>query len=168
MAGLIGLLGAVVGASAAFSGVVYQQRRQADMTRRERRDALAEKAVDTLIQQLEKVRQLAWSLESDEGGTPPFERLEAFADHLATISLASLRLPAKELRESIQAAVAIGFGHERSFQEHIGLEPRALLIATMAREAQACLGAFLRQEAIPPRELLGRAEQYVTAMTTRP
>ena len=163
LGGLIGLLGAVVGASAAFSGVVYQQRRQADLARQERLDALAERAVDTLIQELEHVRDLAWKWNEAHETR---EWRDALSKHSAAISLAVLRLPDKTLRENIQAAVILGFGSEQAFQDHVDLQVPPGIMAAMAGDAQKSLGAYLRQEPSPPTTFLYRAHPFVQSIIT--
>jgi hypothetical protein len=165
LVGVIALLGAFVGAAAAFAGVVYQQRHQARLVREERRDVLAERAVDTLIMELEKVRFYVGTW-PDDAMTP--ERAVNLSGHIAELRLAALRVPHEELRESIEAACILAFGNEPSFREHIKFREKRLLMQSMCHEAQRCLGAYLRQEPLPQTELLGRAHSFVQSMYTIP
>jgi hypothetical protein len=157
LVGVIGLLGAVVGAAAAFAGVVYQQRNQAELNRAERRDALAQAAVDTLVAELQGVQRLVSSLPSDTEDPPEFRG--ALNRHLDVIELVALRLPDKELREAIHAACHVSFGCLASFQEHVGL-PRKLLTGVMCWDTQRCLGAYLRQDSRPEATHLFQARDY--------
>ncbi|USQ85748.1 hypothetical protein NFX46_19475 [Streptomyces phaeoluteigriseus] len=165
LVGVIALLGTFVGAAAAFTGVVYQQRHQARLVREERRDVLAEKAVDTLIMELEKVKFFVGTW-PDDAMTP--EHAEHLFGHIAELRLAALRVPHEELRESIEAACVLAFGNERSFREHIGFHENRLLMKSMCHEAQRCLGAYLRQEPLPQTQFLWRAHSFAQSMYTIP
>ncbi|MDX3026736.1 hypothetical protein [Streptomyces scabiei] len=164
LVGVIGLSGAIVGAAAAFAGVVYQQRNQARLARIERSDALAQAAVDTLTSEIQELRRLVWSLSSDAEEPPEFR--EAFSRHVDVIELAALRLPDKELREAIQAACYVGFGSVDQFQAHVGLPVRKAVTSAMCWDVQKCLGAFLRHESRPDTTFLFKARDYYHAAIT--
>jgi hypothetical protein len=166
LVGATGLLGAIVGAGAAFAGVVYQQRRQAELARMERRDAVASQAVDTIVAELERVRQVAREIPLNIAANQAAAQVD-FRDHLDAIQLASLRLPDLELREALEAACFVGFGLEESFREEVDLDIPAVLINAMAWDAQKCLGAYLRQEARPETTFLFRARDYYHSMVDR-
>lgn len=168
LVGVIGLSGAVVGAAAAFAGVVYQQKQQVKLARSERRDAMALQAVDTLIAELEKVRELAWSVPYEEQDEDPPGFVEALEGHLSVIRLAVLRLPDRELREAIEAACVMGFGHESSFREYVGLRVQRGVMSATLGDAQMCLGAYLRQEPRPHTTFLFQARDYYHSMISAP
>lgn len=162
LVGVIGLSGTLVGAAVAFLGVVYQQRRQAELIRAERRDALSHQAVDILMAELEKIRELAWSVPHGDDDPPGFG--ESLSKHVGVIQLAALRLPDRDLREAIEAACVLGFGHEESFREHVGLRvQRGVMVAT-CWDVQKCLGAYLRQEPRPETTFLFQARDYYQSM----
>lgn len=153
LVGVIGLLGALVGAAAAFAGVVYQQNHQARLARAERREALARQAVDVLMAELEDLRKLL-SSGPDIGPADSPQFLEPLERHLSVINLAALRLPQEELRELIESACNVRFGYDESYREWLGIPPgqgheayqRESRLSAMCRDAQRCLGAYLRQE----------------------
>jgi hypothetical protein len=162
LVGVIGLSGALVGAAAAFAGVVYQQKHQEKMARSQRRDALAQQAVDTLMAELEEARRLVWSVPGDAEEPPDLpERLRR---HIDVIRLAVLRIPHQELREAIDAACMVEFGRFEGFQEHVGLPAPRIVVNAMCWDAQKCLGAYLRQEKLPETTFLFEARDYFHSM----
>lgn len=170
LVGVIALSGTLVGAAAAFAGVVYQQKQQAKLLGAERREALAHQAVDTLVAELEKVRELAASVPYRGENPPDFS--EILDRHVSVIELAALRLPDKDLREAIQAACILGFGHTESFQAHVGLRTQQVttsvaqrvVMTAMCWDVQKCLGAYLRQEHRPETTYLFQARDYHQSM----
>lgn len=169
LVGLIGLAGAALGASAAFLGVVYQQRHQARLAKEQRLSALSEQAVDSLISDLEELRSAAWRRPGgrDLGSQERGEWIEATGAIITRIHLSVLRISHKELREMIEAACVLGFGDERTLQERVGLRaPRILIVATCS-EAQKCLGYYLRQEPIPETQFLRHARDLMQEAINR-
>ena len=164
LVGLIGLGGALVGAAAAFSGVVYQQRHQAKLAREQRRTAMSDAAVNTLITELEKLRTIAWRrpLEEDHGDDQWHNEL---GDCIDRIRLAALRLPHQELRETIEAACTMAFGEQAEAQDAVGLRAPRLLMMAAAVEAQRCLGAYLRGEPLPTMRFLPPMRRRLEEMT---
>lgn len=157
--GMIGLGGAVVGALAAFLGVVYQQRHQAKLADQQRRVALSEAAIVTLIAELEALREHAWKRPDGEAEDGWREWIDGMGRILGRIRLATLRLPNQDLRETLEAAWLFEFGHSELFQGVVGLRSGRMLMMAMTGEAQQCLGHYLRQEPIPRTDFLSRARR---------
>lgn len=169
LVGIIGLGGAVVGALAAFLGVVYQQRQQARLIDEERRAALSQGAVDSLLVDLEALRDHAWKRPAEEEAAPGWgEWVDEMGHILARMRLAIFRLSDRDLRETLQAASLFGFGNEGHLQEAIGLRAGRLLMMAMCVEAQECLGCYLRREPIPTTEFLPQARREYALVTRRP
>ncbi|MFD3324076.1 hypothetical protein [Streptomyces sp. NPDC058701] len=168
LVGVIGLGGTIVGASAAFLGVVYQQRHQARLAQAQRRDSMAIAAADTLLTELESLSKIAWRRPDD--GSPRDEAFRQWTAEMGEcvgrIQLAVLRLPHPELREAIESACLFEFGNEVHFQQVVGLRAGRILMNAMCRDAQRCLGAYLRQEPIPSTEFLSRAHREREAIRT--
>ncbi|MEU1596191.1 hypothetical protein ABZ468_25865 [Streptomyces sp. NPDC005708] len=158
LVGVIGLCGALVGAAAAFVGVVYQQKQQVKLAQAERRDALAQLAVDTIMTELEELRRLVWSVSGDAEEPPEFR--PQLVRHIDVIRLGVLRLPHQELREAMEAACMMEFGRVDQFQEHIGLRLPRIVATAMCWDAQKCLGAYLRREPLPETTFLFKARDY--------
>ncbi|MFZ4150538.1 hypothetical protein [Streptomyces pseudogriseolus] len=167
--GIIGLAGAVVGALAAFLGVVYQQRQQARLADRERRAALSQGAVDSLLIDLEALRDHAWKRPADGDVAPGWgEWVEEMGRILARIRLSIFRLSDRDLRETLRAACLFGFGNEDLLQEAIGLRAGRILMVAMCGEAQECLGYYLRREPIPATRFLSQARREYEVVTRQP
>ncbi|MET9158274.1 hypothetical protein ABZX56_11150 [Streptomyces parvulus] len=164
LVGVIGLSGALVGAAAAFAAVVYQQKHQARLAQAERRDALAQQAVELVAAELEQLRRLLWPQEGEE---PTQESTQRILRHIDAIRLAVLRLPHQELREAIEAACMIEFGRFEGFQQHVGLPQPKLIGNALCWDAQKCLGAYLRQEPLPETAFLFKARTYFDSMLSR-
>lgn len=147
--GLIGLGGAIVGATAAFAGVVYQQKHQAQREDAQRLVLLSEGAIDSLISQLELLREHAWRHPGDEEGADYDVWVARLIDLLHPMRLTMMRLSDASLRQTLEAAWLFEFGHSAVLQEEIGLRSTKLVITRMAGEAQDCLGHHLRREPIP-------------------
>ncbi|MFI1525541.1 hypothetical protein [Streptomyces griseus] len=167
--GLIGLGGAVVGALAAFLGVVYQQRHQARLAERERRAVLSQAAIDLLLADLENLREHAWSRPENEQLDPAWGGwVTEMGLILARMRLAVLRLPHQDLREMLEAAALYGFGNESALQEAVGLRAGRLLMVAACGEAQKCLGYYLRGEPMPSTIFLSAARDlYRESITLR-
>ncbi|MET9483664.1 hypothetical protein [Streptomyces sp. NPDC006638] len=167
LVGVIGLGGAVVGALAAFLGVVYQQRHQAKLAAKQRLTDLSTAAVDVLMVELEAVRRLAWTRAARDHpmrGT----WIAEVAPHVDAIRLAALRLTDRELREMIEAACVYTFGDEETLQEAVGLHMAPIVVMSASTgEAQKCLGYYLRQEPTPETIYLAAARRtYRASITT--
>lgn len=159
LVGVIGLGGAAVGASAAFLGVVYQQRHQAKLADKQRRLELSETAIDTLIAELEALREHAWKRPDRDAGADWQEWVRGMLPILRRIRLATLRLPDQDMRETLEAAWMFEYGSSEHFQEVVGLRSGRLLMMGMTAEAQQCLGHYLRQEPIPRTDFLSKARR---------
>jgi hypothetical protein len=147
--GLIGaggaLSGALLGGLLTFAGVVYQQNRQNRQAAETRRRDISEQAVEAIFEQLQKLLHL-----TEERQSRLFVWDTAASAHLNEIYLTAQRISDKEIRESIEAAVAWGFGSSPTFRD-----PReraasdSQLITWMVNEVQELLSAFLRGDPLP-------------------
>lgn len=154
---LIGLVGVGAGAGAAFGGVVYQQRHGARAAETARRRGEAVAAAERILAELLTMQQ---SLRRGDGATED-ERREyhrVFDRHHATVQLHSQWLPHAELRSRLNVnALLTEIGP--TGDTRCDVERRAHGM-TLCADSIACLGAFLRSEAIPGR---GAAAEEVLA-----
>ncbi|MEU3761338.1 hypothetical protein [Streptomyces albogriseolus] len=150
LSALVGLIGVGAGAGATFGGVVYQQRHG---TREARTARLRGEAVAAAEKILSELLAMQHSLRLGSYGAAEEEQRDyrrALQHHHATIQLHSQWLPDAELRSRLTVNALytqIGpVGDSRS-----GIERRGHGMALCA-DSIACLGAFLRSEALPVRD----------------
>lgn len=167
LVGLIGLGGAVLGAGAAFAGVVYQQRSQAKQEDAKRHLARTEGAIDSLIMELEAFREHAWKRPADETAQGWSEWVAGMSDLLKPMRLSMMRLSDPDLRGMLEAAWLMEFGDQEVLQEAVGLRAPRLLMLAMAAEAQSCLGHHLRGEPLPDTEFLKVAVRTASQVLRR-
>lgn len=157
--GIVGLGGTLIGALAAFGGVVYQQGKQAQHERARRRDERAEGATDSLMADVETVRKLVMAGHgkdlSDDSEEARLWR-EELDETIIGIRLGSLRIPDEDLRRNIVAACAFGFGRYHLL-EASGLNSTSVLMVRMCVEVQNVLGAYLRGAPAPQLQYLALA-----------
>lgn len=157
--GLIGmggaLGGALLGGTATFAGVVYQQKHSAKRSDEERRTEMATQAADTILHQTQKLKELAWPTRGEE----EFTWTQEMSASVETIRLASLRIPHKNIREPLEAACTFKFGASSKLRGDLsGVDDPSVRVVVTAGEVQLMLGAYLRGESVPsPEGSLGRA-----------
>jgi hypothetical protein len=151
LVGLIGLFGALVGAGAAFAGVVYQQRHQAHQARRDRRDSAAEDAAQSILTNLDDIPDLITTLIRNEENPAASEETRLGLEHLSELQKlvrkAVHRIPSPELRNRVLDATHICFGPLAA--SHDFPSRRRSWARAMCKETQEALGCYLRLEPLP-------------------
>ncbi|MEU1536137.1 hypothetical protein [Streptomyces fagopyri] len=151
LAGLIGLGGALVGASATFAGVVYEQRRQDLNARRLHRQTQAAGAVDTILNDLSELQRVARQGSSGLTESELAERYRWQHDAVARIVLTVQRIPDAEVRSRVrQNAFFVLLSppdDTRSAME------RRQATMWLCMDSIETLGAYLRDYPAPERNL---------------
>ncbi|MDX3186474.1 hypothetical protein PV334_35295 [Streptomyces sp. ME02-7008A-1] len=149
LVGLIGLGGALVGASATFAGVVYQQRRQDLSARRLHRQTQAAGAADTILSDLYELQRVA---RQGNDGLTESERAERYRgqhDAVARIVLNVQRIPDAELRSRLQQnAFFVLLNPPEDTRPEMERRESTLWLCVDSIES---LGAYLRNEPAPGR-----------------
>lgn len=144
-----GLAGALVGAGGSIATTLVTQRHQKAEARREERARLARETVDTITQELIALRELAWTYPAEDASEEvmrPF-RLTANAHH-QRIEVTLVRLPDRALGERLgDVLMASRLAFQGSEGSHSNRKQGAFSITY---EGLSCLGAFLREEPLPP------------------
>ncbi|MFB7609828.1 hypothetical protein [Streptomyces gardneri] len=167
-AGIFALGGAIVGGLATLAGTVWEQHRQSRTARSERLEEMAKAGVDAAMTELLEVqtalRAAKTQVPSAKGSSyeePPStfmaaflgkdltpeerdERLHHMMDCRSRISIAMQRVPSYELRVRVDIDTSIIFGlppteSESAFTRNM----------EVCRDAEWCLGAYLRGEPLP-------------------
>ncbi|MET9783609.1 hypothetical protein [Nocardiopsis alba] len=145
--GLIGmggaLGGALLGGAATFAGVVYQQQRQAQLTFAQRQTEITDRALEDVVTQAQELKRLALAQPHTD-----FEWTPQMGECVEAIRVSTLRVPYKELRETIDAACMWQFGAaseitggEQGFAEMPGVK-----VVVMSSQLQQVVGAYLRDD----------------------
>ncbi|MDF3294214.1 hypothetical protein [Streptomyces silvisoli] len=146
---MAGLVGALVGAGGSIATTLATQRYQRAEARREQREKLARETVEAISHEFVALHELAWTYPA-EGA--PLEVMRPFRlmanEHHQRILLALPRLPDRALAErvgDIAMASALTFqGGEGSYLD------RRQGAVSVPYEGLSCLGAFLREDPLPP------------------
>ncbi|MFC8230276.1 hypothetical protein [Streptomyces sp. NPDC057287] len=149
LVGLIGLGGALMGASATFVGVVYQQRRQDLSARTLHRRTQAASAADMILSDLYELQRVA---RQGNGGLTESERAERYRsqhDAVARIVLSVQRIPDAELRSRLQQnAFFVLLNPPEDARPEMERREATLWLCMDSIES---LGAYLRNEPAPKR-----------------
>ncbi|QUX27879.1 hypothetical protein KGD83_21745 [Nocardiopsis akebiae] len=158
LVGLIGaggaLSGALLGGLATFSGVVYQQKRQAKQMTHQRQTEMAHQAIDNILRQTQEVKNLAISQGEDFHWTPKMD------EQVDTILLWLIRIPHADLREVIEAICTFKLGAHPELQGELSstFNRPDFRVMLSIYEIQDFLGRYLRGEPIPqPKGILKEA-----------
>ncbi|GAA0976013.1 hypothetical protein Q7689_00700 [Nocardiopsis tropica] len=165
--GLIGaggaLSGALLGGLLTFGGVVYQQNRQTRQAVETRRRDITEQAIEAIFGQLQRLRHLT------ENSPSQFVDWDSAIDECLTeIYLKAQRISDKEIRKSLEAAVASAFGSSPAFRapRDRASSDRHLIIC-MVNEVQELLSTFLRGDPLPTGQPHLRRARRITEKSAR-
>ncbi|MFF1306589.1 hypothetical protein [Streptomyces sp. NPDC058307] len=146
---LIGLIGVVAGAGAAFGGVVYQQlhSERAALMARKRTEAAG--AAEQLLVELLSIQQLLRRGTYDFSEEERREHYRTLMRHPATMQLHSQWLPDAELRSRLSVnALYVNLGPSGDVRSDVERRQNGMAVCF---DSIACLGAFLRSEDLPGR-----------------
>lgn len=144
-----GLAGALVGAGGSIATTLVTQRHQKAEARREERARLARETVDAITQELIALRELAWTYPAEDAPERAMRHFRLAANkHHQRIEVTLVRVPDRALGERLGDVL---MASRMAFQ---GLEgshtERKQGAFSVTYEGLSCLGAFLREEPLPP------------------
>lgn len=149
-AGWIGLVGTTVGAGGALLGGWMQQRHQVKTAREERRHVLAITAAEAALAELfEMQREVRICIEPPSEGEST-EQIRRIHGWQTKINLLMQRVPDADVRQRVCEAVALSYLFPRG-TPHISSSEWQIYAMCMSSDAVECLGAYLREEPLPPR-----------------
>ncbi|MFI6286001.1 hypothetical protein ACIBCM_14790 [Streptomyces sp. NPDC051018] len=152
IAALSGLVGTGIGAGASVWATVATQRHQARAAREQRQGELTSAAAETLLTELFAIQQKSHDAPDDMGpGGSGTEWHRALRRHTERAEAALLRMPSAELRQRVKETLDMAANWVEYSSGPTKIMWFTDWIEHLARESQELVGAYLRQEALPPR-----------------
>ncbi|MGW6917697.1 hypothetical protein ACWGB8_28290 [Kitasatospora sp. NPDC054939] len=155
-----GLVGALVGVAGSIATTLVNQRYQSAEARRAQRERLTREAVDALSHELVALQEAARSYPEEDASEDlmrPF-RVAAMKHH-NRIEVELIRLPDRALAERLGDILwASRIAFQSGEGSHSDRREGALRVP---HEGLSCLGAYLREDPLPP------PSQYTQAVATR-
>ncbi|WP_055567764.1 hypothetical protein [Streptomyces atriruber] len=146
---LIGLAGVAFGAGATFCGIVYQQRHTTRAASLAQRRSEATQAAQHLLTELLALQQLLRKGAHTSSEEELSEYQHTKLQHHATVQLHAQWLPDAGLRARLTSnALYASIGPQGDQRSHSEIRSDAMLACA---DSVACIGAFLRSEALPRR-----------------
>ncbi|MEU7015901.1 hypothetical protein [Streptomyces sp. NPDC046385] len=148
MAALSGLIGTGIGAGASVWATIATQRHQAKTARDQQQGELTKVAAEALLTELFAIQQKSHDAPDDMGpGGNGLEWHRELRRHAERAESALLRMPSAELRQRVKETLDMT-ANWASYRDIMWFTD---WIEHLARESQELVGAYLRQEALPPR-----------------
>ncbi|MFB7311875.1 hypothetical protein [Streptomyces sp. NPDC056192] len=148
IAALSGLVGTGIGAGASVWATIATQRHQAKTARDQRQGELTNVAAEALLTELFSIQQKSHDAPDDMGpGGGGIEWHRELRRHAERAESALLRMPAAELRQRVKETL----GMAADWASYTDIMWFTDWIEHLARESQELVGAYLREEALPPR-----------------
>lgn len=148
-AGFIGLIGAVVGSAATFSGVIYQQRHTARLHAASVQRATVHTAAQQLMREILEVQAV---LQRDPSDLDPDEFAQQgrrLREHLSVVLIDGQWLSDSQLRRRLQENAAfVNMSPPGDTRSSVEKRADAMLLCA---DSIACLGAYVREEPMPSR-----------------
>ncbi|KFG10601.1 hypothetical protein [Streptomyces scabiei] len=148
-AGVIGLIGAVIGSTATVTGIIYQQRHTTRMHAASLQRSTVHTAAQTLLREILDIQEVLRRSLTDLSLDDASQRARRIREHLAIVLTNAQWLPSASLRQRLQENAA--FVNVSPADDHRSSLEKRVDAMHLCADSITCLGAYIRDEPIPDR-----------------